>query len=314
MSLKTRWFVGVAVLIAVVGALSLLAWGGPLRASPGLQAGGIDLQHYVALKARVDDLRAQGQEVAHLDAIVADIEFWIAQDRVEEANLRIKDLEVALDNLAQESPPAYEDEGTLPPAPSYQPIPQAGGELLFAEDFSGEGVLAAWEDRFLRFDPGNMATWQQRQEALFLNMGAGGMQIVGMVAVAGEAAWTDIVYNVDLFPVGNLEVGAVFRYQDEGFYRFRLLSHERGVEGTRLLERVTEDEVVVLDRSDGPGYQPGRWYNVQIAAAGPQIAVYLDGQPVLEATDDVLTNGRVGAYALSLGDVYFDNIRVSKVR
>lgn len=313
MTIKRIHTIGAGLLLIATALALLGACGNPIDAAPGQQGEEIDREQYAQLKGQVEDLRAQGHDVAHLEAIIADIDRWIAQDRVAEANLRIQDLEQALENLEQESPPTYRPEGPLPPAPSYAAIPQAGPEVLFAEDFSGDNVLSTWQSTFLQSAPGNMATWQQRQEALFLNMGAGGMQIVGTVAFAGEA-WEDYVYSVDIFPTGNLEVGAIWHYQEKDFYRFRFLNYEHGDEGTRLLERVVGDEVTVLARADGPGYQPGQWYNVQIATQGGQIDVYLDGQPILEASDDALTGGKIGVYALSLGDVYFDNIQVTTVR
>jgi hypothetical protein len=314
MSSKARWFVGAGLSLIVVLLVVLFVWGNPLRASPGLQEGQIDIETYESLKPQVEDLRSQGRDVSYLDSIIADIEHWIAEGKAAEANLRIKDLEQALLDFDQLPQPTYEPEASLPPAPAYMPVSQAGDTVLLEEDFSGAGVLSAWESAFLSYDPGNMARWEQRQEALFINEGAGGMQIVGLINVVGDAAWSDYVYSVDIFPVRNLEIGVVFRHQEGEFYRFRFLSEEHQAEGTRLLELVQGEKVSVLAQADGPGYGLGQWHNVQVVLQGSQISVYLNGELVLQATDGTLSQGRVGTYALSLGDVYFDNVRVTTLR
>jgi len=273
----------------------------------------IDLERYAALKTQVEALRGQGRDVSYLDTIISDIEMWIAAGKATEANLRIKDLEAALIDFETKVWPTARPQPTLPPAPAYEPVPQAGESVLFEEDFSAPGTLEAWESLFLSFDPGNTAAWEIRQNALYLNERAGGMQIVGMVDVAGED-WQDYVYNVDIWPLGNTEVGAVFRYRDGNFYRFRFLSWEYTNRPTRLLERVSGGETVILDQAEGPGYESGQWYNVQIVADGAEITVYLDGEVVLQANDDLLAQGKIGAYALSVGYVYFDNVWVTSVR
>ena len=320
MSVKARRTLVLGLLVAV---LALVAAGcgeipaeppagqGPVPPPPAVEQ--VDSERYAALKAQVEALREEGQDVSTLDAIISDIEMWIAQGEAAEANLRIKDLEGALADFETMVPPAIPAESPLPPAPAYVPVPETGETVLLEEDFAGPNALAVWQSAFLSYDPGNMATWQQRQEALYLDMGAGSMQIVGMVDVVGED-WGDYVYSVDIFPQGNLEVGAVFRYQEGAFYRFRFLSWEYSGRPTRLLERVSGDQVTILDQGEGPGYDPEQWHNVQIVAAGDQLTVYLDGEPVLQAQDDLLPQGKVGVYALSVGYVYFDNIRVTSVR
>jgi hypothetical protein len=209
--------------------------------------------------------------------------------------------------------PTYPPEPALPPAPAYQPIAEAGPTTLFAEDFSSPQALSTWQSAFLSPDPGNMATFQLRQDALYLNEGAGSMQTVGMVDVAGQD-WTDYVYSLDIYPLGNQEVGAIFRYQDGSFYRFRYLSWEHGAPTTLFLERVQGEQVTVLAQADRPGYPSQQWFHLDIAAAGSRLTVYLDGQQVLQAEDGTLPQGKVGVFALSLGYVYFDNVRVTSVR
>lgn len=310
MSVKTaRVLVFVSLVVVVV--LVLVAWN-PLRASPGRQDG-VDLERYNTLKSRVEELRSQGRDVSRLDQVIADIDAWIAQGKVAEANLRITDLESDLDIFDTALQATYPPEAALPPAPAYLPAPQSSGTVLFQEDFSSPDALAAWQGSFLQVDPGNMASWRLHQAALQLYLGAGGMQWVGMIDVAGQD-WTDSVLSVDVFPRGSLEVGAIVRYQNGAFYRFRFLSGEYKGVPTRLLERVEGDKVTVLAQAEGPGYDYERWYNIQVAAVGSQLTVYLDGQSILQATDGQLTQGKAGVYGLSNGDAFFDNVRVTSAR
>ncbi len=304
--------IGASILIILAGAVVLLAIGIPLRASPGQQVG-VDLERLAALKDRVEELRRQGYDVSRLDLTIADVEQWIAQGKTFEASLRLSDLEADLSDPRMWGKPPAPVPADLPPAPSFPPLPESGSTVLFQEDFPSPNALASWQSAFLSPDPGNMAHWEVRQGALYLNLEAGGMQIVGMVNVAGET-WADYVYEADLYATGNLEMGLVFRYRDGDFYRFRFLSWEHVGVPTRLLERVIGGQTTLLAASEGPGYRFGQWYHVGIVTNGPRITVYLDGQPILEAEDGHLSQGKVGVFALSLGDVYVDNIRVTTVR
>ena len=298
-------------LLILIG-LGVLSFRLPLRASPG-QPTGIDYERFAALKSRVDELRRQGYDVSRLETTISDVEYWIAQDKVFEANLRIADLEADLSDPRVWGAPPPLSPMVLPPAPPASPISDTGSHTLFQEDFASPEALNGWQGFPLSPSPDNTARWEIRQGALYLNMGGGSMEIVGMVNLLNQD-WEDYVYSADIYAIGNQEVGVVFRCQGSNFYRFRFLSHEHTGNPTRFLEWVEGGKPMVLATADGPGYQPQRWYNVQIAARGPQITVYLDGQPILQATDYRSGRGRVGVFALSLGDVYFDNIRVSAVR
>lgn len=302
--------IGVLVVLALLTvALSAcsVSW-----ASPG-QQGGVDLERYNALKDQVEDLRQQGRDVSRLDQIIADIDMWIAQDKVAEANLRLSDLESDLNNFDLLPTPARPPELVLPPASIYSPAPESGDTVLFETGFADPNTLTAWTGSFLQPDPGNMAEWKAQAGALCLDMGAGGMAWVGMIDVA-SGSWTDYVYSVDIYPLNTLEVGAIVRYQDGAFYRFRFLSGEYQGIPTRLLERVEGDEVTVLATAEGPGYDYMQWYNVQIVVNGSQIVVYLNGQDILQAMDGTLAAGQVGVYGLSNGNACFDNVRVTTVR
>lgn len=309
MSMKSYRIILFSVLVAVLA----LAGCGDLPTPPAGQpsSGQIDTARYQALKSQVEDLRRQGRDVSDLDAIVADIEMWIAAGKVAEANLRITDLAGALADLDNRVPPTRRPEAALPPAPAFAPV--RGGDVLYAEDFESPGALAAWEEHIFTNVPGTMARWEVRQGALYLNQDAGSPARVGMVDVVGDG-WADVVLSVDILPEGNLEVGVVFRYGEGGFYRFRLLNGDYNPVGTRVLERVEGEGVVVLDKQDGPGYQMGQWHNVQVVADGEQLTVYLNGEQVSQALDDQWRDGKVGVYALSDGQVYFDNIRVMAIR
>jgi hypothetical protein len=303
-------FVGLILVVALVVVFVFID--NPLRASPGLQ-GGVDIEHYNALKSQVEDLRKQGRDVSRLDQTIADIDYWIAQGKVSEANLRLLDLESDLNNFDNVPTPNRPAELVLPPAPAYDPAPETGGTVLFQDGFASPDALAAWQGSFLQQDPGNMATWVQKANALCLDMGAGGLSWVGLVDIAGES-WDNYVYSVDIYPLGSLEVGAIVRYGNSSFYRFRFLSGEYKGVPTRLLERVDGDKVTVLAQAEGAGYATEQWYNVQVSVVGSQITVYLDGQPILQATDSGLTQGQVGVYGLSNGNACFDNVRVSSSR
>ena len=54
-----------------------------------------------------------------------------------------------------------------------------------------------------------------------------------------------------------------------------------------------------------------RWYSVRIEAVGPKITAYLDGQPILELSDDQpMLTGRITVSVKAGGTVQYDDIRV----
>jgi galactosylceramidase len=66
-----------------------------------------------------------------------------------------------------------------------------------------------------------------------------------------------------------------------------------------------------------PGIAAGQWLNLKLRFSGPAITAYVNGQPVLEATDTLYGRGMAGLLAgatpKKLSMPYFDNVLVNRV-
>jgi hypothetical protein len=144
------------------------------------------------------------------------------------------------------------------------------------------------------------------------NLTRGTADFDGPRAVAGDTAWTDYVYSVDLKALDDDGLGVLFRYQDEdNFYRLMFQnqaenawgSPPRGVSVQRRLAG-TFTEVFFTDAFV---YTPGETWNVEVTAEGSQFDIRIeqllgdvdgDGQSVYEFSftddDNPLLSGRIG--------------------
>ena len=101
-------------------------------------------------------------------------------------------------------------------------------------------------------------------------------------------------------------IGVMFRYQDDNnYYRFAMSKRQ----GYRKLEKRVGGSFSEL-ASDTIAYTPNTWYDVAIVNVGSIILVYLDGEPILAATDDALTQGSVALYNSRNDFSEFDDVQV----
>ena len=63
----------------------------------------------------------------------------------------------------------------------------------------------------------------------------------------------------------------------------------------RILARRSGDDFEVLDQTK-KGYRIGKWHQVRMALDGPRLAVYIDGEKELEATDKAFQQGTIALY------------------
>ena len=101
----------------------------------------------------------------------------------------------------------------------------------------------------------------------------------------------------------NVDVGIVFRYQDpQNFYAFTTFSGEKEVDYLPLykqdkgaLWRVRNGNWEIIQKSRlVQEFQDSRWYRVKIAAAGPQIRVFVDNVKCIDVEDRTFSSGKVG--------------------
>lgn len=105
-------------------------------------------------------------------------------------------------------------------------------------------------------------------------------------------------------------LGVLFRYRDAAnHYRFRWARQTP----IRLLERVENGQVTVLAQ-DQVSYLTSRWYSVAVEARGPDLAVWVDGEVVLTASDQVHPTGGVALYCDGNVNSYFEDFRVTRAQ
>jgi lysophospholipase L1-like esterase len=87
-------------------------------------------------------------------------------------------------------------------------------------------------------------------------------------------------------------IGIMFRYQDDdNYYRFSMSKRQ----GYRKIEKKVAGIFTELS-SDTIAYTPNIWYDLKIINIGPNILVYLNGEPILSAVDYDLDHGSIAFY------------------
>ncbi|UCG48288.1 MAG: hypothetical protein JSU94_00645, partial [Phycisphaerales bacterium] len=121
--------------------------------------------------------------------------------------------------------------------------------------------------------------------------------------------WTDYTVSLSMTSGDNDGIGIMFRYRDnENYYRFSWDSQRCY---RRLMKK--ENGIFSLLAEDSVPYVVGRRYNVRIRACGPLLRVFIDGEPVLSASDFSLKSGTVALYSWANTGSYFDDIVVEQI-
>ena len=121
----------------------------------------------------------------------------------------------------------------------------------------------------------------------------------------GNFAQADI--NLTINSGDDDAIGVMFRVQDDqNFYRF---SWDRERNYRRLVKSV--NGVFTLLAEDSVAYVQRRDYQLGISADGPSLDITIDGQSILTAFDNDISNGEIALYAWGNRDACFDNIEVT---
>jgi len=123
----------------------------------------------------------------------------------------------------------------------------------------------------------------------------------------GGSAWSDYTVQCTIRSRGFNDCGVMFRVQDENnYYRF---NWNRAAGYSRLI-KVVGGVATLLDSVD-TGYAFDVTYDVEVRAQGDQLAVTIDGVPLLEAVDAEFASGTIGLYTWGNAPVaYFDDVVV----
>jgi hypothetical protein len=192
--------------------------------------------------------------------------------------------------------------------------PKSAAVALKVDTFDTPASLADWTFVDLgEFLPGDEAVWkveegrlEQRGTGL-----AGGTSAREVLAVTGDPAWSDYIVSAKVYDLNAGNFGLVARRQGNSFYRYQAIADERPAAPKHVLEVVVDGVATPLVVLDGPGYQLRTWNDVSMRVAGQQITVWVDGQPILSATDATLSSGQAGVFARALDSTLFDDVTIT---
>jgi hypothetical protein len=125
----------------------------------------------------------------------------------------------------------------------------------------------------------------------------------------GDTGYADVVLSARFKPMSGRTAqagGLIFRVQDrDNYYVLVADALEKSV---TLAKRVGGQS---RDVADGAAeVAAGRWHDLRVEATGNRLRGFLDGQPVVEATDDSHRSGQVGLWTKADSTVCFDDVDV----
>jgi hypothetical protein len=125
-----------------------------------------------------------------------------------------------------------------------------------------------------------------------------------------DRVYTDLEVSMRFKPLAGQDdqaAGIIFRVQDkDNYYIFRANALENNV----MFFLYASGRRSILKRS-AVRVPPGRWQELKVEAIGNRFRGFLDGEPVMEATDDSYPAGRVGLWTKADSITCFDNVRVT---
>ena len=131
------------------------------------------------------------------------------------------------------------------------------------------------------------------------------------VALAGEPAWKDYRFSVELgsnlmLGATPLQTGVVFRYTDaDNFYWFSIVH----INGNRALMRRLNGTTSVLWQGNGTN-NLGQTYRLEIDCLGANLRGTLDGNLLFDVVDDPLPAGMIGLACTGNPAAYYNEAHV----
>jgi len=125
----------------------------------------------------------------------------------------------------------------------------------------------------------------------------------------GEAVYDNLVMSTRFKPISgrtDQAAGLIFRVQDkDNYYILRANALENNV---NLYKYAGGRRSLIKERAASvPGNQ---WQELRVEVVGNHLSGYLDGQLVVEATDDTYPAGQVGLWTKADSVTCFDDVEV----
>jgi hypothetical protein len=124
-----------------------------------------------------------------------------------------------------------------------------------------------------------------------------------------DAVYTDVSVSTRFKPIsGSIDraAGIIFHVQDENnYYILRANALENNVDirkyvnGRRITLKITSIEVLA-----------GQWQELRVEVVGNQIQGFLNGELVVETSDDTFQSGKVGLWTKADSVTCFDDVEV----
>jgi hypothetical protein len=132
----------------------------------------------------------------------------------------------------------------------------------------------------------------------------------GTFLVAGSPDWTNYRFSLKALPMDDDGFGVVFRYQDsEHFYRLLIINDTlSGGPLTRLDKRDGADYTELW--SEERGFRKDAQITIEVLAVGNTIRIRIDGQQLLQVSDDAYRKGKIGLFCYAQSHQAFDDVRV----
>lgn len=202
---------------------------------------------------------------------------------------------------------------TIPPSPTPEPV--LADAVLANPALQHDDSLELWE--FVDVGammPEDRSVWKVEDGALLQNRTAsmGNPNTYETMAFFGNPNWMDYTVQARFYDQGNGNAGLVVRRQDDNFYRLRLIANAYSDAPRFILELVTEGVAKPLATLDAPGYEFHAWYDVALRVQGDELQATLNGDIILTAEDQTLTQGQPGLYTRAMGNIRFGNIIVTE--
>jgi hypothetical protein len=126
----------------------------------------------------------------------------------------------------------------------------------------------------------------------------------------GSAMYTDLVLSARFKPLAGKEdqaAGLIFRVQDaDNYYILRA----NALEGNVNLYKYARGQRSGL-KEGAATVAAGRWQELRVEVAGNRFRGFLDGQPVVEASDDTFQAGQIGLWTKADSVSCFDDVEVA---
>ena len=160
---------------------------------------------------------------------------------------------------------------------------------------------------------GPYGTWKVRAESDAPTGGNALCQtgrVTFAVLILGDAIYGDVALTTKFNPLAGQEdraAGLLVRVQDrDNYYVLRANALENNVN----LYKTVGGKRDVLKEGQAT-VSSGRWQELRLVVTGNRLQGFINGQPVVEATDDTFTAGKVGLWTKADSQTCFDAVEAT---